>query len=136
MEDAPNPGIRQGIHHDDTGKVDRQVVSVETPHMLNTTPKTLAILFHSPKFKEKLRTVEYVVEVDSLAANRRGTHLSVSLKGWIKRLAGRLIVVASLGRLYRSLAVYEPVMDSSVSVGRSTPWNISAGARIPGVFSI
>jgi ATP-dependent Lhr-like helicase len=53
-----------------------------TPHILNTTPETLAILLNSPKFKEKLRTVEYVVvdEIHSLAENKRGTHLSVSLE--------------------------------------------------------
>jgi len=54
----------------------------ETPHILNTTPETLAILLNSPKFREKLRTVEYVVvdEIHSLAEGKRGTHLSVSLE--------------------------------------------------------
>jgi ATP-dependent Lhr-like helicase len=54
----------------------------ETPHILNTTPETLAILLNSPKFREKLRTVEYVVvdEIHSLAENKRGTHLAVSLE--------------------------------------------------------
>ncbi len=53
-----------------------------TPHILNTTPETLSILLNSPKFKEKLRTVEYVIvdEIHSLAENKRGTHLSVSLE--------------------------------------------------------
>jgi ATP-dependent Lhr-like helicase len=54
----------------------------ETPHILNTTPETLAILLNSPKFKQKLETVEYVVvdEIHSLAENKRGTHLAVSLE--------------------------------------------------------
>ncbi len=45
----------------------------ETPHILNTTPETLAILLNSPKFREKLRTVEYVIvdEIHSLAAGKR-----------------------------------------------------------------
>ncbi|MDY7082525.1 MAG: ATP-dependent helicase, partial [Halobacteria archaeon] len=44
--------------------------------------ETLAILLNSPKFKEKLRTVEYVIvdEIHSVADNKRGTHLSVSLE--------------------------------------------------------
>ncbi|MGM0447455.1 MAG: ATP-dependent helicase [Methanobacteriota archaeon] len=77
-----DPGVRQAIRHGDTSKADRQAMLSETPHVLNTTPETLAILLNSPKFKEKLRTVEYVIvdEIHSLAANKRGTHLSVSLE--------------------------------------------------------
>ena len=81
-EDAYEPDVRQAIRHGDTSKADRQAMLSETPHVLNTTPETLAILLNSPKFKEKLRTVEYVIvdEIHSLAANKRGTHLSVSLE--------------------------------------------------------
>jgi ATP-dependent Lhr-like helicase len=74
--------LRHAIRHGDTSDSDRQAMLEETPHILNTTPETLAILLNSPKFKEKLETVEYVVvdEIHSLADNKRGTHLSVSLE--------------------------------------------------------
>ena len=74
--------IRHAIRHGDTSDGDRQAMLEETPHILNTTPETLAILLNSPKFKRKLETVEYVVvdEIHSLADNKRGTHLSVSLE--------------------------------------------------------
>ncbi len=74
--------IRHAIRHGDTESADRQRMLKETPHILNTTPETLAILLNSPKFKEKLRTVEYVIvdEIHSLAENKRGTHLAVSLE--------------------------------------------------------
>jgi ATP-dependent Lhr-like helicase len=74
--------IRHAIRHGDTESSERQAMLETTPHILNTTPETLAILLNSPKFKEKLRTVEYVVvdEIHSLAENKRGTHLSVSLE--------------------------------------------------------
>jgi len=74
--------IRHAIRHGDTGDSERRAMLEETPHILNTTPETLAILLNSPKFKEKLRTVEYVIvdEIHSLAENKRGTHLSVSLE--------------------------------------------------------
>ena len=74
--------LRHAIRHGDTSDSDRQAMLETTPHVLNTTPETLAILLNSPKFKEKLRTVEYVVvdEIHSLAENKRGTHLSVSLE--------------------------------------------------------
>ncbi|GGN89776.1 MULTISPECIES: ATP-dependent helicase [Haloarcula] len=74
--------IRHAIRHGDTSDSERQAMLSTTPHILNTTPETLAILLNSPKFKAKLETVEYVVvdEIHSLAENKRGTHLSVSLE--------------------------------------------------------
>jgi ATP-dependent Lhr-like helicase len=74
--------IRHAIRHGDTADSERQAMLDTTPHILNTTPETLAILLNSPKFKEKLETVEYVVvdEIHSLAENKRGTHLAVSLE--------------------------------------------------------
>jgi len=80
--------IRHAIRHGDTSDSERQAMLEEPPHILNTTPETLAILLNSPKFKEKLRTVEYVIvdEIHSLADNKRGTHLAVSLER-LERLA-------------------------------------------------
>ena len=74
--------VRQAIRHGDTSDYERRRMLETTPHILNTTPETLAILLNSPKFNEKLRSVEYVVvdEIHSLAENKRGTHLSVSLE--------------------------------------------------------
>jgi ATP-dependent Lhr-like helicase len=74
--------IRHAIRHGDTDDAERQAMLEETPHILNTTPETLAILLNSPKFKEKLRSVEYLVvdEIHALAEGKRGTHLSVSLE--------------------------------------------------------
>ncbi|PSP89312.1 helicase [Halobacteriales archaeon QS_4_69_34] len=74
--------IRHAIRHGDTSSHERQRMLTETPHVLNTTPETLAILLNAPKFREKLSTTEYVVvdEIHSLAANKRGTHLAVSLE--------------------------------------------------------
>ncbi|AXG10328.1 ATP-dependent helicase [Haloplanus rubicundus] len=80
--------VRHAIRHGDTADAERRGMLSETPHILNTTPETLAILLNSPKFREKLRSVEYVVvdEIHALAANKRGTHLSVSLER-LERLA-------------------------------------------------
>ncbi|MGM0448944.1 MAG: ATP-dependent helicase [Methanobacteriota archaeon] len=79
---SDEPAVRQAIRHGDTSAADRRAMLETPPHVLNTTPETLAILLNSPKFKEKLRTVEYVIvdEIHSLAANKRGTHLAVSLE--------------------------------------------------------
>ena len=52
------------------------------PHILITTPETLSILLVAPKFREKLSHVKYVIvdEIHSLAENKRGVHLSLSLE--------------------------------------------------------
>ncbi|SEH15981.1 ATP-dependent helicase Lhr and Lhr-like helicase [Natronorubrum sediminis] len=81
-DDAEMGEIRHAIRHGDTTSYERQQMLEETPHILNTTPETLAILLNSPKFREKLRTIEYVIvdEIHALASGKRGTHLSVSLE--------------------------------------------------------
>lgn len=80
--DVSDIEIRHAIRHGDTDERERQGMLDETPHILNTTPETLAILLNAPKFREKLRSVEYVIvdEIHALAGSKRGTHLSVSLE--------------------------------------------------------
>jgi len=76
------PTVRQAIRHGDTSDSERAAMLESVPHVLNTTPETLSILLNAPKFSEKLRTVDYVIvdEIHSLASNKRGTHLAVSLE--------------------------------------------------------
>lgn len=109
--------VRHAIRHGDTDKTARQKMLKETPHILNTTPETLAILLNSPKFRDKLRSVEYVIvdEIHSLADGKRGTHLSVSLE----RL--ETIADASPTRIGCSATV-EPLSDiAEFLVGRAEP---------------
>lgn len=77
-----DPAIRHATRHGDTDDAARSAMLANPPHILNTTPETLAILLNAPKFREKLRTVEYIIvdEIHNLAANKRGTHLAVSLE--------------------------------------------------------
>lgn len=74
--------IRHAIRHGDTDDSSRQSMLEEPPHILNTTPETLAILLNAPKFRDHLRSVKYVIvdEIHSLAGNKRGSHLAVSLE--------------------------------------------------------
>ena len=117
--------IRHAIRHGDTSDADRQKMLSETPHILNTTPETLAILLNSPKFREKLRTVEYVVvdEIHSLAESKRGTHLSVSLER-LEALAndsptriGCSATIEPLSQMAKFLVGYEPVDDTDAGAG-------------------
>lgn len=74
--------IRHAIRHGDTGSDERSSMLRKTPHILNTTPESLAILLNSPKFMEKLRTVKWVIidEIHSMADTKRGVFLSLALE--------------------------------------------------------
>lgn len=109
--------IRHAIRHGDTDSADRQRMLDETPHILNTTPESLAIMLNSPKFKEKLRSVKYVIvdEIHALAESKRGTHLSVSLE----RLEN--MTHSSPVRIGCSATVEPVELMAEFLVGRSTP---------------
>lgn len=74
--------IRKAVRTGDTTQYQRQKMLKKPPHILITTPETLAILLVAPKFREKLSGVKYVIidEIHSLAENKRGVHLSLSLE--------------------------------------------------------
>ena len=75
-------GIRKAVRTGDTSQYQRQKMLKKPPHILITTPETLSILLVAPKFREKLSHVKYVIidEIHSLAENKRGVHLSLSLE--------------------------------------------------------
>ncbi|HMK45237.1 MAG TPA: ATP-dependent helicase [Methanocella sp.] len=74
--------IHHAIRHGDTPSDARASMLRKTPHILNTTPETLAILLNSPKFVEKLTTVRWVIvdEIHSMADTKRGVFLSLALE--------------------------------------------------------
>jgi len=75
-------GIRHAVRTGDTTQYERSKMLKNPPHILITTPETLSILLVAPKFRQKLKSVRYVIvdEIHSLAENKRGTHLSLSLE--------------------------------------------------------
>ncbi|MGN1363263.1 MAG: ATP-dependent helicase [Methanobrevibacter sp.] len=75
-------GIRKAVRTGDTTQYQRQKMLKKPPHILITTPETLSILLVAPKFRLKLSNVKYVIidEIHSLAENKRGVHLSLSLE--------------------------------------------------------
>jgi ATP-dependent Lhr-like helicase len=85
-------GIKVAVRTGDTTATEKQKMLKETPHILVTTPESLALILTSPKFREKLRDVKYCIvdEVHSLAENKRGVHLSLSLER-LHELAGNFV---------------------------------------------
>ncbi|MEK6900208.1 MAG: DEAD/DEAH box helicase, partial [Nanoarchaeota archaeon] len=75
-------GIRIGVRTGDTTASEKSKMLQKTPHILITTPESLAIMLNSPKFKEKLTAAQWVIidEIHALAENKRGVHLSLTLE--------------------------------------------------------
>ena len=75
-------GLKAAVRHGDSSETARRKTLLSPPDLLITTPETLGILLSARKFKENLRTVEWVVidEVHELINNKRGAHLALSLE--------------------------------------------------------
>ncbi len=73
--------IRVALRTGDTTASERSKMSKKIPHILVTTPETLAIILTTKKFVEALKSVEFCV-VDEIHAldNKRGTYLSLTLE--------------------------------------------------------
>ncbi|ALV61782.1 Helicase domain protein [Thermococcus sp. 2319x1] len=86
------PEIRVAVRTSDTSSYEKQKMAKKPPHILITTPESLAIALNAPKFRERLKTVKYVIvdEVHALAENKRGTHLTLSLER-LQNLAGDFV---------------------------------------------
>ncbi|MDY6770275.1 MAG: DEAD/DEAH box helicase, partial [Candidatus Nanohaloarchaea archaeon] len=76
------PEVRSAVRSGDTPDAEKSKMLETPPHILITTPETLGIVLNAPKFREKLKEVEYIItdEIHSLSDGKRGTHLSLSLE--------------------------------------------------------
>ena len=75
-------GIRVAVRTGDTEAYEKSKMLAKPPHILITTPESLAIVLSSIKFVELLKDVQWCIvdEIHALAENKRGTHLSLSLE--------------------------------------------------------
>ncbi len=73
--------IKVAVRTGDTTSYQRQKMAKNPPHILVTTPETLAIVLTTKKFVENFKYLEFCV-VDEIHAlnNKRGTYLSLSLE--------------------------------------------------------
>jgi ATP-dependent Lhr-like helicase len=74
--------IRIGVRTGDTLQSERSRMLRKPPHILITTPESIAIVLCAPKFREKLKGVRWVIvdEIHELCSSKRGVHLSLSLE--------------------------------------------------------
>jgi ATP-dependent Lhr-like helicase len=76
------PDIRVAVRTSDTSSYEKQRMIRSPPHILITTPESLAISLVAPRFREKLSRVRWVIvdEIHDLASSKRGAHLMLSIE--------------------------------------------------------
>ncbi len=106
--------IRVAVRTGDTSTSERAKMLKQSPHILITTPESLAIVLTSIKFRELLKNVEWFImdEVHALAENKRGVHLSLSVER-LQRIStsitriGLSATIAPLDEVAKFLVGYE-----------------------------
>ncbi|MGV3662984.1 MAG: DEAD/DEAH box helicase [Prosthecobacter sp.] len=78
LEEAIRVGLRTG----DTTATERARLRRKPPHILLTTPESLAIMLPQKGFREALQSCRFIIvdELHALAENKRGSHLMASLE--------------------------------------------------------
>ncbi|HIH05200.1 TPA: ATP-dependent helicase [Candidatus Woesearchaeota archaeon] len=107
-------GIRVGVRTGDTTASEKSRMLEKPPHILITTPESLAIVLASLKFIQHIRSADWCIvdEIHALAENKRGVHLSLSLER-LQRLApamtrvGLSATIAPLEEIAKFLVGYE-----------------------------
>lgn len=76
------PDIRVAVRSGDTPQNERQKMVRHPPHILITTPESLALILSAPKFKEAFERVEWVIldEIHDICDSKRGAFLSLTLE--------------------------------------------------------
>ncbi len=80
--------IRIGVRTGDTPQNERAAMLKKPPHILITTPETLAIMLAAPKFSLSMKEARWIIvdEIHALASGKRGTQLVLSMEN-LQRLA-------------------------------------------------
>jgi len=74
--------IRTGVRTSDTPIEERRLMLTRPPHILMTTPESLALMLAMESYRKHLRAVDTIIidEVHALAGNKRGSYLSLCLE--------------------------------------------------------
>ena len=104
--------VRTGVRTSDTPTEERRLMMARPPHILMTTPESLALMLAMESYRKNLRAVDTVIvdEVHALAGNKRGSYLSLCLESLEELVAAPLArvglsaTVAPLDRVARFLA--------------------------------
>jgi ATP-dependent Lhr-like helicase len=74
--------VRSAVRTGDTSAAQRLAIGKKPPHILVTTPESLYLLLTSESGRRTLATVRTIIvdEIHAVVANRRGSHLALSIE--------------------------------------------------------
>ena len=89
--------IRTGVRTGDTPVEERRLMMARPPHVLITTPESLALMLAMESYRKTLGAVETVIidEVHALAGNKRGAQLTLLLES-LETIVARPLVRVGL----------------------------------------
>jgi ATP-dependent Lhr-like helicase len=98
--------VRTGVRTSDTPVEERRLMMARPPHILITTPESLALMIAMETYRKQLASLEAVVidEIHALAPNKRGAYLALcleSLEGLVRRPLVRIGLSATVAPLDR-----------------------------------
>lgn len=87
---VPDVNIRTVVRTGDTSQSERARIRRKAPHIVVTTPESLYVLLGSQSGRSMLATCRTVIvdEIHAVAANKRGSHLALSLER-LQAITGR-----------------------------------------------
>ena len=140
------PRVRVAVRTGDTTQSQRAAMLRTPPHVLITTPESLFILLTSPRARQILTTVRYVItdEVHALCGSKRGLSLSLSLER-LERICAippvRVGLSATINPLEQAAAFlggqerrwggYQPRPVTVVDAGRRKEMDVRVVAPVP-----
>ncbi len=109
--------VRTGVRTGDTPQDERRLMMARPPHILMTTPESLALMLAMESYRKHLKAVETVIvdEVHALAGNKRGSYLALCLESLGALTPSRVVRVG----LSATIAPLERV--ASYLVGHARP---------------
>jgi ATP-dependent Lhr-like helicase len=127
---CPDPGLRVAVRTGDTPPADRAAMTRRAPDLLVTTPESLYLLLTAPSSRALLRGVRTVIvdEVHTLARDKRGSHLALSLErldALVGEAGGRLQRIG-LSATQRPLDLVARLL-TGVHAGRRPPVIVDCG---------
>ncbi|MDX2023976.1 MAG: DEAD/DEAH box helicase [Deltaproteobacteria bacterium] len=119
------PPIRTAVRTGDTSLKERRDAVRKPPHVLVTTPESLYILLTSESGRRSLKFVRTVIvdEIHALAADKRGSHLALSLE----RL--QALVETPLQRVGLSATIHPLTSAMELLVGNRPPPDVVNASR-------
>ncbi|GAA0248376.1 DEAD/DEAH box helicase [Pseudomonas rhodesiae] len=117
QQGLPALTIRTAVRTGDTPQKDRAQMRKRPPHILVTTPESLYVLLGSDSGRQMLATTRTVIvdEIHAIAADKRGSHLALSLER-LQGLCGEPLMRIGLSATQKPI---EAVSRFLVGTGRS-----------------